>query len=102
VRDASGADEDEALASLRILVRGLHGAAATERVTDDRRAFDAEDAQEVAHAVGIGSDGVVGAWLVGGAVPEEVRGDHRMIERQERKEELPGRGAVPDPGDEEK
>ena len=42
---------------------------------DDRDPFDVEDAEQIAHPVRVGGDGVVGARLVGLAVAEQVGGD---------------------------
>jgi hypothetical protein len=54
------------------LVGELGGDAAAERVPDDGHPVDAEHVEQVAHAVGVGGDAVVGPGLGRGAVAEQV------------------------------
>ena len=95
-RDATGRDEHEPLTALGELIRELHRDAAAERVSDHGRAFDVEHAQQVAHAVRVGCDRIVGAGLVGPTMPEEVGRDHRVITRELGDQVLPRIGAIAD------
>jgi hypothetical protein len=74
--DAARCNEDQPLGALGELVGELHRHTATEAVADHGDLVDAQHGEQVAHPVGVAADAVVGPWLVGAAVPEQVRGDH--------------------------
>ncbi len=84
-------DQDEPLGLVRELVGELHRHPAPERVPDERDAIDAEHGEQVAHAVRVRRNRVVGARLVRRAVPEQVRRDHQVLAREQRDDLLPGR-----------
>jgi hypothetical protein len=87
-------DQHDALGAVGELVRELHRDAAAEAVTDDRDLVDAQDRQQVPHAVGVAAQRVVGVGLVGLAVPQQVGRDDREALRQRRDDVLPGRGVA--------
>ncbi len=80
--ETAGADQDEALGALGELVGELHRHAAAEAVAHHADPVDAQDGEQVAHAVGVAPDAVVGARLVRLAVPEQVGGDHGVAAGQ--------------------
>ena len=61
---AAGGDSTSRSTAVGVLVGELGGDAAAERVADDGGPVDAEHLEQVAHAVGVGRDRVVGAGLV--------------------------------------
>ena len=89
--ETSGGDEHEALGALGELVGELHRHAAAEAVAHHGDPVDAEHRQQVAHAVGVAADAVVGPGLVGLAVPEQVGGDDRVAPRERLDDGVPGR-----------
>ena len=99
--DAAGPDEHEALGALGVLVGELHRDAAAERVADEGGAVDVEHRQEIAHAVGVGGDGVVAAGLVGAAVPEQVGRDDGVVAGEVVEQRRPGRRVVADAVDQQ-
>ncbi|SHU72054.1 Uncharacterised protein [Mycobacteroides abscessus subsp. abscessus] len=54
---------------MRELVGELHGDATTERMPNDGDPLNVQHGQQVPHAIGIGRDRVVGAWLIGLSMP---------------------------------
>ena len=62
--EAAGGDQDQPLGALGELVGELHRHAAAEAVPDHGDLVDAEHGEQVAHAVGVAADAVVGARLV--------------------------------------
>ncbi len=73
--DAARADQDQPLDQLRELVGELHGHATAERVADDGDPFDVQDAEQVAHAVGVRRDRIVRPRLVRLAVAQQIGRD---------------------------
>ena len=92
-------DEHEPLRALRELVGELHRHAAAERVPDDRHVIVPEGGEQVAHPARVGAERVVAARLSRGAVPEEVRCDHRVLAREPAHRRGPRVGARRDPVD---
>src|SRR5580658_3940869 len=95
-RDPTGAHEHQPLAALGVLVGELHRNSAPHRVSDYGGALDTEDAQKVSHPVRVRTDGVVGARLVGGPMPEEIRRDDHVVLREGWDHLGPRRGTVSD------
>ena len=83
--EAAGGDQDHPLGALGELVGELHRHPAAEAVPDDGDLVDAEHGEQVAHAVGVAADAVVGARLVGLAVAEQVGRDHGVAARPARR-----------------
>ena len=94
--DATRRDEHQPLAELGKLVRELGGDATAKGVTDDSDSVDLEHVEQIAHAVGEGTDGVVGAGLGGHAMAEQVGGDHRVVLGQRWNQRQPALGIVAD------
>ncbi len=82
--------EDHPVGALGELVGELHRDPASEAVPDHRDLVDAEHCQQVAHAVGVAADAVVGARLVRPPVPEQVGGDHGVVLGQSLDDRRPG------------
>ena len=76
--EAAAGDQREPFDPLGELVEELHRDAAAERVSDDRRALDADRGQEVADARGMGAERVVAAGRGRVAVADQVRRDDRV------------------------
>ena len=95
------ADQDQALTAVGELVGELRRHAAAQRVPDDRGPVHLQHTQEVAHAVGETAHRVVGPRLLGASVPEEIRGDHRVVRGQLLDYGAPGVGAVADAVDQQ-
>ena len=70
------------LDQLRVLVSKLHGDTAAEGMADDGHPLDVQHREQVPHPVGVGRHRVIGAGLVGLAVAEQIRRDHREPLRQ--------------------
>src|ERR1041385_7565130 len=98
---AARAHENDALASMWMLISKLHGDATAERMADDRHSIDVEHAEEVAHRVRVAAHRVVRAWLIGAAVPEQIRRDDAMVLRQLWDQMLESIRAVADSVDEQ-
>ena len=90
---AAGADQDQALGALGELVGELHRHPAAEGVPGQGHLVDAEHGQQVAHAVGVAAERVVGPRLGRPAVTEEVGRDDGVAPRQLVDHRLP-RGVV--------
>ena len=88
--EAAGRDQHEPLGALGELVGELHRHAAAEAVPDHGDPVDAEDAEQVAHPVGVAADAVVGARLVGVAVAEQVGRDHGVAPGERGDDRRPG------------
>ncbi len=95
------ADQDQPVHQLRELVGELHRDATAERMPDDRDPLDVEHAEQVAHAVRVCRDGVVGARLVGLPVAEQVGGDDGESLGERGLHAAPRRGVVADPVDQQ-
>ena len=89
--ETAGADEHEALGALGVLVAELHRHSPAEAVPDDGRGVDAQHGQQVAHAVGVAADAVVGPRLVGRPVPEQVGRDDGVRPGERVDDRPPGR-----------
>ena len=95
--EAAGGDQDHPLGALGELVGELHRHPAAEAVPDHGHLVDAEHGEQVAHAVGVAADAVVGARLVREPVAEQVGGDHRVAAGQRVDHRLPGRVVAAQP-----
>ncbi len=95
------ADQDQALTAVGELVGELRRHAAAQGVPDDGDPVDLQHAQEVAHPVGEARHRVVGPWLLGAPVPEQVRRDDRVVLHQLLEDRSPAVGAVPDAVDQQ-
>jgi hypothetical protein len=71
-------DQPEALDPLGELVEELHRNPAAEGVADDRGAVDPDGGEQVPDAAGMSAERVVAADRGRVAMPEQVRGDHRV------------------------
>ena len=91
--EAAGGDQDHPLGALGELVGELHRDAAAEAVADDGDLVDAEQGEQVAHAVGVAADAVVGAGLRRQSVAEQVGRDDGVAAGQRVDHRLP-RGVV--------
>ena len=83
------------------LVGELHRHPAAEGVTDYRHPLDVEHAEQVAHAVGVRRDRVVGARLVGSPVAQQVRRDDGEPLGELGLDAVPGGGVVTDSVDQQ-
>ena len=99
--DAARADQDQPFNQLRELVGELHRHPAAQGMTHDGRPLDIEHAEQVAHPVGVCRNRVVGAWLVGSPVAQQVRGDHGEPLGELGLHGVPGSGVVADAVDQQ-
>ena len=90
------ADEHQSFAPFGVLVRELRRHAATERMAHDGGPIEPEHLEQVAHAVGICRNRVVGPRLGRGAVAQQVGHDDRVALGERRHERHPPFRAVAD------
>ena len=83
------------------LVAELHGHTAAEGVTDHSDLGNAQDHQQIAHAVGERGHRAVCARLVGQSVPQQVGRDDRVVLGERRDDVVPGGGIVADTVDQQ-
>ena len=95
--ESAGADQDQPLGPLGELVGELHRHPAAEAVADHGGPVDAEQGEQVAHAVGVAADAVVGARLRREPVTQQVRGDDGVAPGQGVDHRLPGGVVTPEP-----
>src|ERR1019366_3768694 len=76
---AAGVDKYQALATLGELIGELHGHSTTEGLPDHGGPVDAEEVEEVPHDGGEVAERVVTRRFFRRPVPEEVRGQHRVV-----------------------
>jgi hypothetical protein len=99
--EAAAGDHDQALAEDRILVGELHRDAATQRVADDRGAAVTQRDQQIAHAHGVGAEGVIADGLGGLAMTQEVGRHDGVVLREDGRHVRPLLGRPSDPVDQE-
>ncbi len=99
--EAAAADQHEALAELGELVGELHGHAAAERVSDERRALVSEHEQQVAEQGCVSAQRIVAGRLRRLPVAEEIRREDREPAGQEGADRCPRRRAARHPVDEQ-
>src|SRR5664280_609763 len=76
---APGVDKYQALTTLGTLIRELHGHSTTEGLPDHGGPVDAEEVEEVPYDGGEVAERVIAGRFFRRPVPEEVRGQHRVV-----------------------
>jgi hypothetical protein len=87
--EAAAGDQHQPLGALGELVEELHRHATAERVSDDRRALDAEHRQQVADAGRVCPERVVTAGGRGVTMADQVGRDHRIAVGQRERHRAP-------------